>query len=181
MTTPEFIYQPSTPLGDAERNAEHEQRMADLEAAADQRQAERRKEREQVARFHSVTVTTKVEDEGTPDEHRWVDEIKFTCTAAPDAECRTYPESCGCESFEWNEARTHDVEGHPRLSGQQCWMQDWFDNSPSASYIGDDQDDMRDDYVPATDRTGLIIVTFQDEWIEWDWFTPTLEGEPNAQ
>lgn len=177
----EFIYQPGTTLGDAEREAEHERRMAELLAAADERQAEHKKEREQTARFHSVTVTTKADDEGTPDEHRWVDQIKFTCTASADAECRTYPQHCGCEAFEWNEARTHDVEGHPRTSGNDCWMQDWFD-AEGATYIGDDQDDMRDDYVPAVDRSGLIVVSFVEEWIEWDWFTPApAEGSESEQ
>ncbi|WP_120338112.1 hypothetical protein [Cryobacterium soli] len=167
----EFIYQPGTPLGDAEREAERERQQAEYAAAVAARQVER----EKLARFHSVTVTTKVEDEGTPDECRRVDEVKFTCTAAMDAECRTYPKHCGCEAFEWNEAETHDIEGHPRVSGNDCWMQDWFDN-PGASYIGDDQDDMRDDCVPAIARTGLIIVSFVDEWIEWDWFTPAPAG-----
>ena len=171
----EFIYQPGTPLGDAERNAEHEQRIAEMQAAADEHQAERKKEREQTARSHSVTVTTLLDDEGTPDECRRVDKVKFTCTAEADAECRTYPDSCGCESFEWNEAGTHDIEGHPRTSGNECWMQDWFENQ-GAMFEGADAVDMRDDHVPAINRTGLVVVSFVEEWIEWDWFTPSAEG-----
>jgi len=167
MTT-EHAFKPGT-LGDAERNAESERQAAKWEAAARERQAER----ERIAHFHSVTVTTLVDDEGTEDEYRRVDRVKFTCTAAAEAECRTYPKHCGCEAFEWNEARTHDIAGHPRTSGNDCWMQDWFD-SEGAVYVGADEDDRRDDYVPAIDRTGLIIVAFSDEWIEWDWFTPKL-------
>jgi len=138
-----------------------------MKTTADKRQ----QKLEQAARFHSVTVTTTLDDEGTPDECRSVEQVKFTCTAETDAECRTYPDGCGCESFEWNKAGTHDTEGHLRTSGNRCWMQDWFENE-SAVYIGDDEDDMRDDRVPAINRTGLIIVTYSDEWIEWDWFTP---------
>lgn len=129
-----------------------------------------RDEREQQTRFHSVTVTTRLDDEGTEDERRTVERITFACTAPEDAVCRTYPHSCGCEVFEWNEAGTHDVAGHPRTTGNPCWMQDWFD-AEGAVYSGDDGDDMRDDYVPAIDRTGLVIVSFVDEWIEWEWFT----------
>jgi hypothetical protein len=119
-------------------------------------------------KLHTVTVTTRLDDEGTEDERRRVDQIKFTCTAAADAECRTYPKDCGCERFVWNEARTHDVEGHARTSGNECWMQDWFD-CEGAVFTGDDADDMRDDCAPAIDRTGLITTSWMDEWIEWDW------------
>ena len=178
----EFIYQPGTPLGDAERQAdrereaaEHKRQIAEMEAAADERHKERLMERMRVAKFHSVTVTTKTDDEGTEDECRRVDRIEFVGTAPADEECRTYPESCGCESFEWNKARTHDMEGHPRTSGNECWMKDWFD-AEGAMYDGDDQDDMRDDQVPAIDRSGDIIVSFVEEWIQWDWFTPTDAG-----
>lgn len=169
----EFIYQPGTPLGEAERTAEHERRMAELQAAAEKSQAEWKVEREQAARFHSVAVTTTLDDEGTPDESRRVDRVAFTCTAALDAGCRTYPVSCGCESSDWEPGATHDAAGHLITSGNACWMQDWFD-AGSAVYIGEGEDDYRDDYVPAIDRTGLIIVSFQEEWIEWDWFTPAL-------
>lgn len=173
--TTDLMFNPGT-LGDAERNAERERQAAEWEAAAHERQAER----ERIAHFHSVTVTTAVDDEGTADEYRIVDRVKFTCSAPPEAECRTYPKHCGCERFEWNEARTHDVEGHPRTSGNDCWMQDWFD-SEGAVYQGNDGDDMRDDCVPAIDRTGLVIVTFSDEWIEWDWFTPTTDSETESE
>ncbi|TFD27468.1 hypothetical protein [Cryobacterium cryoconiti] len=167
----EYIYQPGTALGEAERKAEHEQRMIELQTSADERQIER----EQAARFHSVTVTTQLDDEGTLDECRRVDQVKFTCTAPAEAECRTYPDSCGCESFAWNEARTHDIEGHPRTIGNECWMQGWFDNE-GAVYVGDGVDDMRDDYVPAVNRTGLVVISPIEEWIEWDWFTPSVAG-----
>ena len=119
------------------------------------------------SKFHTVTVTTKLDGEGTEDESRVVDTVTFACTAPAYADCRKYPE-CDCERFNWNEARTHDVEGHPRITGRECFIEGWFD-SGMAVYEGDDYDDMRDDGVPAIDHTGLITESWMDEWPQWDW------------
>ncbi|MFC5930901.1 hypothetical protein D6T64_11965 [Cryobacterium melibiosiphilum] len=121
------------------------------------------------SKFHTVTVITKLDDEETEDERRVVDTVTFACTAPADAECRSYP-NCDCEWFNWNDARTHDGEGHARVSGRECSLQGWFDNG-NAVYEGDDSDDMRDDYVPAIDRTGHITTSWMDEWPQWEWAT----------
>lgn len=121
--------------------------------------------------YHTVTVTTRLGDAGTPDEERRVESVRFVCTAPEDADCRTYP-TCDCERFDYNEAKTHDGAGHPRVIGQECWLQGWFDGE-SAVYAGDDYDDMRDDCIPAVDRTGSINILFTgDEWPEWEWASP---------
>lgn len=120
-------------------------------------------------KFHTVTVKTRLDDEGTEDERRVVDDVTFACSEPFDAECRSYPE-CDCERFNWNEAKTHDVEGHPRVTGRECSLQGWFENG-MAVYVGDDYDDMRDDCAAAVDRTGLITTSWMDEWPEWEWAT----------
>lgn len=166
----ETIYQPGS-RGDAEHAlaVELDRLAADVTLRARrERDAAIRREG---ARFHTVTVTTRLDDAGTPDERRRVDEVRFVCTAPEDAECRTYPE-CDCESWHWNEDRTADEDGHPRVTGQECWLQGWFD-AEQGVYTGEDGDDMRDDMVPAIDRSGPITATFLDEWIEWD-FMPEL-------
>jgi hypothetical protein len=124
---------------------------------------------------HTVTVTTRVEDEGTPNEFRVIESITFKCDAPQDADCRRWPD-CGCESWEWNEAGTHDQNEHERVPGQKCWLTDWFD-AEGAIYVGDDYDDMRADCVPAIDRTGEITVAWSDEWPEWT-FLPE-PGDPS--
>lgn len=121
-----------------------------------------------MSNHHSVTVTTRLEDEGTDDERRCVDTVKFECTAPDNADCRNYPK-CDCESFEWNDAETHDTSGHKRVPGRPCWLTDWFD-APAVVYAGVDADDMRDDYAAAVDRTGPITHEFMyGEYVEWDW------------
>lgn len=113
---------------------------------------------------HTVTVTTRVEDEGTEDERRRVDRIVFTCDAGPDADCRRYPD-CDCETFVYVNDRNEDTSGHERVPGRSCLLADWF-SAEGASYVGDDYDDMRDDGVPAIDRSGPIDVSWH-EWPEW--------------
>jgi hypothetical protein len=126
---------------------------------------------------HTVTVTTKLMfDEDLGHVGPVVDTVTFTCTAPPDADCRTYP-NCDCESWTYSESKTRDESGHLRVSGQQCWMVDWFDNG-SATYVGLDADDMRDDGVPPIARTGTITRGFADEWVEWDW--DTYQAVPNV-
>ena len=114
---------------------------------------------------HTVTVTTRLDDEGTPDEARAVDSVTFTCDAPPEADCRSWPD-CGCESWSWDETGERDTNGHERIPGQKCWLTDWFD-AEAAVYVGDDYDDMRDDCIPAVDRTGEITVRWVDEYPEW--------------
>jgi hypothetical protein len=124
---------------------------------------------------HTVTVTTRLDDEGTEDEYRRVESVRFACTAPAGSECRTYPE-CDCEQFDYNAANTHDTSGHVRVSGRECWLQAWFDNE-GAIYSGDDADDMRDDNTPAVDRTGHITESWKWEWVEWSWATPADTDE----
>lgn len=119
---------------------------------------------------HTVTVTTRLYDEGTEDESRTVDRVTFTCDAPTDADCRRWP-NCDCESWSWDDTGTRDENGHERVSGQPCWLSGWFD-AEGAVYVGDDYDDMRDDCVPAIDRTGEIVVKFHDEWPEWTFVEP---------
>ena len=114
---------------------------------------------------HVVTVTTILEDEGTRDERRYVERVVFVCSAPEDGDCRTYPQ-CDCESWQWSPDGTTDEEGHPRVSGQECWLGSWFEND-AAVYGGDDYDDMRDDCVPAVDRSGPIVLTGFTEYPEW--------------
>lgn len=114
---------------------------------------------------HVVTVTTTLEDEGTPDERRYVERVVFACSAEPDAECRTYPD-CECESWLWSDDGKSDIHDHPRIAGRQCWMTDWFENE-GAVYEGSDFDDMRDDCVPAVDRSGPIVFTGFFDYPTW--------------
>ena len=130
------------------------------------------------ANTHSVTVTTRLEDQGTEDERRVVDRVTFTCTAPDTADCRTYPK-CDCESWSWNEAGTHDEDGHARVPGQECWIAGWIDNE-MGSYTGADADEMRDDYVPAVDRSGPISARSIDgEYLEWNWASSPEQEERN--
>jgi len=160
----EHIYQPGA-RGDAERQTAAEAAL-DAWAEARVRDFEREDaERLEDAKFHTVNVTTTLDDEGTEDERRRVDDVRFACTASEDADCRTYPD-CDCEAWFWNEDRTTDEAGHVRTPGHECWLAPWFENE-GHSYAGEDADDARDDMVPAVDRSGHITVTFFDEWIEW--------------
>lgn len=133
--------------------------------------------------YHTVTVATKANnDQYAEDGDRVVDRVTFVCTAPPDADCRTYPD-CGCEAWRWDETGLHDQNGHERTPGHPCWLTDWFANE-GATYIGQDADELwRDDCVPAIDRTGHIALTFQDEWVEWeftDWEFPQPARVDNA-
>lgn len=127
---------------------------------------------------HTVTVNTRLDDEGTEDEVRVVDSVVFTCTAPADGDCRTCPD-CDCESWQWDtmtgaigpdgiEMPTHDIHGHERIPGRECWLIGWFQNN-AAIYNGADRSDTRDDGIPAVDRSGPIRVWFIEEWPEWRW------------
>jgi len=117
---------------------------------------------------HIVTVTTRVEDAGTADESRVVDRVTLACTEPEDADCRNHP-TCDCEWWSYNDDKTADESGHERVSGQECLFKSWFEND-GAVYIGEDLDDMRDDCVPAVDRSGPVVLAWTgDEWPEWDW------------
>ena len=112
---------------------------------------------------HRVTVATRLEDEGTPDERRYVDRVTLTCDAVPEANCRMYPD-CDCEGWPCE---------HERIPGQECVLKGWFD-AEGAVYAGNDYDDMRDDCVPAVDRSGPIEVKWLDEWPEWTFIFPKV-------
>lgn len=117
---------------------------------------------------HTVTVTTRLDDEGTEDERRRVDTVTFVCDYPADADCRTYP-NCDCERFTHDENDpSRDEAGHVLVAGQRCWLADWFD-ADGAVYVGDDYDDMRDDCVPPINRSGRIEFRGVEGWPEW-WF-----------
>lgn len=105
---------------------------------------------------HHVTI------EGTGPDRK----VKFTCTAEPTADCRSYP-MCDCEFYVWNDAGTHDQEGHVRVPGQECITGQWF-AIEAAVYAGDDGDDVRDDYAPEV-GSGPITTTWLEDYPEWDW------------
>ena len=126
--------------------------------------------REHFPAAHTVTVTVRTEDEGTEDECLTVDSIRFACTAPEDAECRTYPVGCGCESFTFNPDRTEDLEGHKVTSGNKCWLTGWFEND-SADYEGEDYDDMHENGVPSIARSGPIKHNWQEDYVAWEWDT----------
>jgi len=108
------------------------------------------------------TVSVKLAE---PDEDGWrpnePEELTFTCTAPPDAECRTYPD-CECES--WERAGDVDQNGHPYTSGQECWLQGWFDNG-GIEYTGPDAEDGQ----PTIERTGAVEHEFAYDYVQWQW------------
>jgi len=110
--------------------------------------------------YHTLTVKMAEADE---DGWRPVEpeSLAFTCTAPPDAECRTYPH-CDCES--WERAGDADQYGHPLVSGQECWLQGWFENN-GVEYTGPDAVDGH----PPTERTGAINHEFAYDYVQWDW------------
>lgn len=169
----EHMFKGSGPLAVAERDAELERISREAEAVnARHREAIAKAQERELAQvpFHTVTVTTLLRDAGTPDEYREVESVTFKCTAPPEAQCRTYPDDCGCEQWGFDEVGTLDDNGHVRTSGNVCWLASWFDVDMGI-YVGDDYDDMRDDCVPAIDRTGNILISYGDEWPEWE-FVP---------
>lgn len=94
------------------------------------------------------------------DGWRGLPTLKFECRGNRTAECHQYPESCGCESFPC---------GHPYISHEQCWMQDWFDSN-CVSYAGEDNDDMQEGCLPRdVTRSGPITTSWEDEYVEWEW------------
>lgn len=90
-------------------------------------------------------------------------EFIFHCDGAPDSECHMYPD-CGCESWVAGE---HD---HPFVSHEVCWMADWF-TVGAAVYRGPDADDMAELCIPENwePRRGQIKVTFEDDYLGWEW------------
>lgn len=115
-------------------------------------------------------VTVKVSHE---DGHPSFDGIEFACSAPEDAPCRTYPE-CDCERFDLDEDNPgHDFDGHPFVSGRDCWVAAWFDFASmwdDPPYVGPDKCDDTDCGVPLVARTGHVsIVGFDDGGPEWEW------------
>lgn len=121
--------------------------------------------------YHRVTVTL-----AEPDEDGWRDDpvVTFTCTAPEDAECRVYPE-CDCEWFTINKG--HDEAGHPVVAGRECWVCGWFDFG-AAWYTGSDSDD---DCLPTVERSGSILVSLDEDHVEWTWSAETLMAELSAE
>lgn len=86
--------------------------------------------------------------------------LKFECRGNATSKCHQYPDACGCESFPC---------GHPYVSHEKCWMQDWFD-SESASYEGDDGDHMEPGGLPRdVTRSGPITTSWEEEYVAWEW------------
>lgn len=122
--------------------------------------------------------------------------VRFACSAPEDGPCRTYPPiASGCACEVWSEcddhlpsdeggcgldesAPTHDRSGHLFEPGQECWVQGWFDND-GHQYIGRDADDMHDNSVPGVARTGEIDVSFDGDYVEWEWHFP-FQGIANG-
>lgn len=119
---------------------------------------------------HTVTVTVTAPDH--PNDRPEVD-ISFVCTAPEDAPCRTYPD-CSCEAFTEDEGNPgHDDYGHPYITGQPCWVGEWFSAfDKSVVYVGPDATDLYDHGHPATARTGSVHVLGGglDGYIEWEWW-----------
>ena len=114
------------------------------------------------ANYHTVSVKL-----AEPEEDGWrpiePEGLTFTCSAPPDAECRTYPgPDCDCES--WERAGDADQNGHLYVSGQGCWLQAWFDNG-GIDYTGPDAVDGH----PPTERTGPISHEFAYDYVQWQW------------
>lgn len=109
---------------------------------------------------HTVAVTAVYIDgvEMEPDVH-------FTCTAAPEDDCRNYP-ACDCES--WNDDHATEYgPGHEKIQRDECWIKPWFDHGQH-SYDGEDLDDTGDYLIPAgMTRTGPVNCDFQGEYILW--------------
>lgn len=121
--------------------------------------------------YHRVTVTL-----AEPDEDGWRGDpdVTFTCTAPKDADCRTYPE-CDCEW--WIIEDGHDQEGHPVVTGRECWVRSWFDND-AIPYAGSDDDG---DGFPTIERSGTTLVSTEDDYPQWVWSTETLLAEAEAR
>jgi hypothetical protein len=124
--------------------------------------------------------------------------VKFECSAPEDGPCRTYPktavgpkwEGCTCEIwFECDDhlpaddggcglgddAPAHDNDGHLFVPGQECWVTGWF-YGEGTQYAGDDADDTRDDCVPAVPRIGEVDISFDGDFVEWQWHYPFRGG-----
>ena len=119
---------------------------------------------------HRVTVTL-----AEPEEDGWRDTptVDFTCDAAEDAECRTYPE-CDCEIFT-KDGQGNDENGHPYIAGQECWLKGWFDNT-EPDYMGADAVDG----LPTLGKSGPIVAEFESDYVTWQWAddeTTETEGD----
>jgi hypothetical protein len=101
---------------------------------------------------HAVTVHVDPSGESTYPER-----ITFTCTAAPDASCRTYCPDCDQEC------------DHAPQPGQECFASGWFGiGLEGTTYVGLDAVDWM---PPPVAKTGLIEITAvnHDEGLLWEW------------
>lgn len=125
---------------------------------------------------HTVTVTVETEDEDTDAAYTYLESVRITCTAPPDAPCRYYPDHgvCSCEWITRDEDNPgHDDEGHPYIPGQECWVASWFDAEPLAlctTYTGEDATVDTDSCLPLVSRTGHVrILGCDEDGPEWEW------------
>jgi hypothetical protein len=122
---------------------------------------------------HWIRVTTTPASD-PEDDLPTVDQVVFTCTAPPDASCRTYPD-CDCETFSGED---QDEAGHPFKPGQPCWLTDWFDND-GACFDGEGGNDYNGE-PPAIDHEGPIETHFEGDYVSWTWANtaaqPSLPG-----
>lgn len=99
---------------------------------------------------HSVEVTPNPDEYGIPT-------VVFTCTGDRTTKCHIYPDA---ETWQDDDPRSvpHD----------ECWVQGWFD-AGADTYVGDGFImDVGAGGVPNVARSGPISVSFEDEWIEWE-------------
>ena len=107
-------------------------------------------------RNHTLTIITEHSDNK---DARVVDTV-FTCTAGPEEPCRNYHV---CPTMEHENFADCIHDGiMPYQSGQECWLQPWFDES-CATYTGDGFDEHNKNGVPTIDKTGHIVVDYADD------------------
>lgn len=119
---------------------------------------------------HTLEIETDHES-GWEDSWNYIERSEFTCTAPEDAECRTYPPNCGCETIHEDTQRPgFDLAGHKFEPGQPCWIKQWFDaDLEECEYVGDDADEGMLGGLPAVDRSGHVEVVEFDAWPQWRW------------
>lgn len=130
---------------------------------------------------HTVTVRTITEDDWTT-----IEAVEFGCCAPEDAPCRTYP-VCECEVWYEDEDRPgHDTEGHPFVTGQDCWVAGWFDNAArweEPRYVGSDRSDDTDSGIPPISQHGHVsIVDFEEDiGPRWCWHGMPVRDDEQAE
>lgn len=131
---------------------------------------------------HTLEIQTEIDEDWDFNGWAYIAEVNFTCTAPDDAQCRTYPPNCGCETIREDTQRPgHDEAGHVFEHGQPCWIQQWFDaDLEECEYVGDDADVGMLGGVPAVSRTGHVEIVGFDTHPEWRWAEGKSDGEVNT-